>query len=413
MKNNNSTKTVYIGLSGGVDSAVSAYLLKKQGYQVKAVFMKNWTGTAENLAGECNWVRERNDAKAVAKKLNIPFMVWDFEREYHKWVVDYFFREYAAGRTPNPDVRCNQYVKIPLFLKRALKEGADYIATGHYVRKSKISAQGGSASLGPPSGGASPLAGRAGGKSHNLSLREIPRSGTNFKKEGYQLLSGLDKNKDQSYFLCTLNQHQLKHLLFPVGELTKPEVRKIARQLKLPVAEKPDSVGICFIGEVKIEDFLRTRIRQTPGPIVDVKGRVLGKHNGLPFYTIGQRQGIGLANGPWYVVGRNKKTNTLIVGKLQEQKYLLARNFTIKKPHWISGMTPKLPVNLLVCHRYRHPAWPAKLYRNGQQYKISFIEPQRAITPGQSAVFYQKQGHNLICLGGAVIKEVEKRRFLW
>ncbi|MFA4818834.1 MAG: tRNA 2-thiouridine(34) synthase MnmA [Patescibacteria group bacterium] len=369
-------KTVYIGLSGGVDSAVSAYLLKKQGYNVKAVFMKNWTGTTENLAGECNWVRERDDAKKVAKQLNIPFTVWDFEREYHKWVVDYFFREYAAGRTPNPDIRCNQYVKIPLFLKRALKEGADYIATGHYCQKSKVKSQ----------------------KS---------------KLEKHQLLAGCDKNKDQSYFLYTLSQKQLKHLLFPVGELIKPMVRKIAKRLKLPVAAKPDSVGICFIGEVKIADFLRTRIRPTPGPIVDIKGKVLGQHKGLPFYTIGQRHGLGLAGGPWYVVGRIKKSNTLIVGKLQEQKYLLARHFSIKKPHWISGKTLKLPTNLLVCHRYRHPAWPARLYKSGRQYKVMFIKPQRAITPGQSAVFYQKHGKELVCFGGAVIKEVEKRRFLW
>jgi len=370
---------VFIGLSGGVDSAVSAYILKKQGFDVQAVFMKNWTGTTENLAGECHWTRERDDAKAVAKKLNIPFMVWDFEREYRSLVIDHFFKEYARGRTPNPDIRCNQFVKIPMFLNRALKEGADYIATGHYVRKNQW-----------------------------LVARNQWR---------FALLNGIDKDKDQSYFLYTLTQQQLKHLLFPVGDLTKKEVRKIANKIKLPVAEKPDSVGICFIGEVKIEDFLKTRLPEKPGNIIDTKGKVLGQHKGLHFYTIGQRQGLGLGDGPWYVVGRKWKQNVLIVGKLQEQKYLLAKKCLVSQIHWVQGVAPKLPAKLLVCHRYRHPAFPAMVSKKGAGLEIKFTKSQRAITPGQSAVFYRPTGRGTLSglevLGGAVIEKVEQGKFKW
>jgi tRNA-specific 2-thiouridylase len=364
-------QTVYLALSGGVDSAVSAYLLKAQGYRVKAVFMKNWTGTAESLAGECNWVRERDDAQAVARKLKIPFAVWDFEREYRSLVIDHFFKEYERGRTPNPDVRCNQFVKIPLFLQRALKEGADLIATGHYAR-----------------------------------VRKSPTG-------SYQLLSGLDLNKDQSYFLYTLTQNQLKHLLFPVGELSKPEVRKLAKRVKLPVAEKPDSVGICFIGEVRVEDFLRTRIRETPGPIVNTRGKVLGQHRGLPFYTVGQRHGLGLSGGPWYVVGRRWKRNTLIVGTQAQQRHLLARTFVANQATWISGKAPKLPATFLVGHRYRHPVVPARVIKRGRNLQVTFVKNQRAITPGQSAVLYRKTRGGLEVVGGAVIDKIKKQGFEW
>lgn len=370
---------VFIGLSGGVDSAVSAYLLKKHGYDVHAVFMKNWTGTHLNLAGECQWTRERDDAKKVAQKLKIPFAVWDFEKEYRRDVIDYFFKEYARGRTPNPDIRCNQFVKIPLLLKRALREGADFIATGHYAKVGK-----------------SQMANR---------------------KWQFHLFNGADQDKDQSYFLCTLTQHQLKHILFPVGEMTKVEVRKLAKRLKLPVAEKPDSVGICFIGEVKVEDFLRTRLQEKPGIIVDTKGRVLGKHIGLAFYTIGQRHGMGLAGGPWYVIGRKWKANTLIVGKLVEQKYLLASKFIAEKVHWVAGTAPKLPNTFLVRHRYRHPVFLARVSKVGNKLRVKFEKSQRAITPGQSAVFYKtvERGarSDLYVLGSAVIEKVEKKGFIW
>ncbi|MFH1111622.1 MAG: tRNA 2-thiouridine(34) synthase MnmA [Patescibacteria group bacterium] len=379
---------VFIALSGGVDSAVSAYLLKRQGYDVYGVFMKNWTGTHLNLAGECQWTYERDDAKKVAQHLNLPFQIWDFEREYRALVIDYFFKEYARGRTPNPDVRCNQYVKIPMFLKRALKQGADFIATGHYARKSKIQ---------NPVEGCGP----------HGTLR--PK----FKKTEYKLLNGIDNEKDQSYFLCSLTQHQLKHILFPVGGMTKIQVRQLAKKLKLPVAAKPDSVGICFIGEVKVKDFLRTRLQEKPGPIVDTKGRILGKHIGLAFYTIGQRHGLRLAGGPWYVIGRKWKANTLIVGKLVEQKYLLASKFIAEKVHWVAGGVPKLPATFLVRHRYRHPVFLARVSKAGDKLWVKFVKPQRAITPGQSAVFYRKVKNNLEVVGSAVIEKVEKKGFLW
>lgn len=365
---------VIIALSGGVDSAVSAYLLKKQGYHVQAVFMKNFTGTHENLAGECNWTRDRDDAAAVAKKLKIPFAVWDFEKQYHKYVIDYFFHEYKRGRTPNPDVRCNQFVKIPMLLKKALTQGADYIATGHYARRHNI-----------------------------LKKNQATES---------QLLNGLDDNKDQSYFLYTLNQKQLKHLLFPVGEMTKSEVRKLATKLRLPVAAKPDSQGICFIGEVKIFDFLRTRLPERPGPVVDIKGKILGTHKGLAFYTIGQRSGLGLSGGPWYVLGRVWRQNKLIVGSLVQQKFILAKTCLTEKPHWI-GDKPALPAKILVRHRYRHPVFAANVVKQGSGLKIKFDKPQRAITPGQSAVFYKKTRNGLVVIGGAVISKVEKTRFNW
>lgn len=366
----NNKPRVFVGLSGGVDSAVSAYLLKQQGYDVRGVFMKNFTGTAYDLAGECNWLSEKKDAEAVAKKLKITFEVWDFEREYNKWVVDYFFREYARGHTPNPDVRCNQFVKIPLFLKRALKQGADYIAMGHYAR-----------------------VGESKGK--------------------YYLLNGLDDNKDQSYFLYTLNQVALKHLKFPVGEIHKPEVRTIAKKINLPVANKPDSVGICFIGEVKIEDFLKTRLQEKPGDIIDRQGKVVGKHIGLSFYTIGQRHGLGMSGGPWYVIGRQKKSNKLIVGKLTEQKYMYAKTFTINKIITAEKTDFKIPGTYLVRHRYRHPVFKAAIKKRGNKYVVTFQKEQRAITPGQSAVFYKKTAKGLRVMGGGVIETVEKKGFVW
>ncbi len=367
--------TVFLALSGGVDSAVSAYLLQQQGYDVRGVFMKNWTGTHEDLAGECHWTRERDDAAAVARKLRIPFAVWDFEREYRKLVIDHFFREYRRGRTPNPDVRCNQFVKIPLFLKRALAEGANYIATGHYVRKSKIKNQ----------------------KS---------------KWEELRLLAGIDATKDQSYFLYTLTQPQLRHLLFPVGSMRKAEVRRTALRVKLPVAQKPDSQGICFVGEVRMVDFLKTRIPERPGPILATDGTKLGVHHGLAFYTLGQRAGLGLSNGPWYVVGRNRRRNVLIVGSLRQQSLIMARQCSTERPHWV-GAAPMLPGTFLVRHRYRHPVFPARVVSVGAGLRVTFTKPQRAITPGQSAVFYRRTKQGLQVLGGAVISGAVDSKLSW
>lgn len=364
-------RPVFMALSGGVDSAVSAYLLKEQGYQVRCVFMKNWTGTHDNLAGECNWVRERDDAAAVARKLKLPFEVWNFEKQYRKLVIDHFFREYARGRTPNPDVRCNQYVKIPLFLKRAINEGAQAIATGHYAR--------------------------------------IGHSA----KSGYYLLSGKDENKDQSYFLYTLNQPQLKRLIFPVGELTKPAVRAVAAKAKLPVAEKPDSVGICFVGEVQVEDFLRTRLPENPGVIVNTKGKPLGKHRGLAFYTLGQRHGLGLSAGPWYVIGRQWKENVLIVGSLREQRHLMANSFLVESLHWASGKRPAGSNNFWIRHRYRAPLVRGRVVQKNRFASVTCAKAQRAVTPGQSAVFYERAKDGFVVAGGGVIAKVEKNGLIW
>lgn len=365
------SKRIFVALSGGVDSAVSAYLLKQQGHKVKCVFMKNWTGTHDNLAGECNWTRERDDAAAVARKLKLPFAVWDFERDYRKLVIDHFFQEYARGRTPNPDVRCNQYVKIPLFLKRALNEGADLIATGHYARVQSSS------------------------------------------KGKFELKNGLDESKDQSYFLYTLTQSQLKHLVFPVGDLNKIDVRKVAGTMNLPVAEKPDSVGICFVGEVQIEDFLRTRLPENPGPIVNTKGGVLGQHIGLAFYTLGQRHGLGLSRGPWYVIGRKWKKNILIVGNLRDQSHIMASRFRVEKTHWVSGIAPTFPTRVYIRHRYRAPLVRANVLKNKSGLTVICEKQQRAITPGQSAVLYIKHKNDLVVIGGGVISKVEKSGLIW
>ena len=233
------------------------------------------------------------------------------------------------------------------------------------------------------------------------------------QKIEYKLLAGVDATKDQSYFLYTLNQHQLEHLLFPVGELTKSEVRRLAGKIKSPVAAKPDSQGICFIGEVKVFDFLRTRLQEKPGLIINRQGKILGRHKGLAFYTLGQRAGLGLAAGPWYVIGRHWRQNKLIVGSLTEQRFLLARKCIVNKLQWVAGHEPPLPGTFLVRHRYRHPVFTARLSRRGRDLVVNFTFDQRAITPGQSAVFYQRTKHGLVVVGGGVIDKVEKKGFLW
>ncbi|OGD30020.1 tRNA 2-thiouridine(34) synthase MnmA [Candidatus Azambacteria bacterium RIFCSPHIGHO2_01_FULL_44_55] len=389
---------VFVAMSGGVDSSVAAFLLKRKGYDVVGVYMKGWslTGCAAEDAA---------DARRVAGQMGIPFYVFDFEQDYKKSVVDYMVAEYAAGRTPNPDIMCNREIKFGLFLKKALALGADYIATGHYTRLQREF---------PISKSQFP------NKSQIQNSKKIENLniGNSLKIENCKLKIAKDLNKDQSYFLWTLTQKQLKYCLFPIGEYKKPQVRAMAKKWKLPTAEKPDSQGVCFIGEIDVAEFLKSQLGKNPGPILTLKGERVGTHDGLSFYTIGQRKGIGTTGGgvPYYVAKKDFKNNTLIVAETSDgalfEKALLA-----KEASWISGKALRLPLKCLARIRYRQPLQKALLFeirnpkheiRNKfknkkskfQKLKVVFDEPQRAITPGQSIVFYSKIGE---ILGGAVI----------
>jgi len=351
---------VIVGLSGGVDSSVAAALLVRQGYRVEGAFMKNWSDTKDPVTGSCAWRAERLDAELVAARLGIPFATYDFEKQYREAVVDYLFREYEAGRTPNPDVLCNKVVKFDLFLRRALAEGADLIATGHYARVGK-------------------------------------QAGTG----RFQLLAGADKNKDQSYFLHQLSQEQLRCTLFPVGAMKKPAVRKLARDLGLPTAAKKDSQGICFIGKVDLKVFLARKIPRHPGPIVTVEGRVIGRHAGIAPFTIGQRHGLNIGGGrPYYVVEKDVRRNALIVASGDGEAALFAKKLIAGEVHWIAGRPPRLPLRCQARIRYRQPLQTTLVRRaDGGRLDVTFSKPQRAVTPGQFAVFYQGE----VCLGGGVI----------
>ncbi len=350
-------------MSGGVDSSVTAALLKQQGFNVVGVFMKNWSEDFGDYG--CTWAEDSEDARKVAQMLNIPFYVWNFEKEYHDKVVEYFLREYQNNRTPNPDVMCNSEIKFKVFLDKAMKLGADYIATGHYAR---ISAE------------------RRGGRG------EI------------KLLKGVDPAKDQSYFLYTLKQHQLAKAMFPLGEYKKSEIRDMARKFKLPTAEKKDSQGICFIGKINVTEFLRAHVKARAGEVVLAGGKVVGQHTGLPFYTIGQREGIGIGGaGPFYVVDKDVKGNKLIVTNDKEDKQLWKQEFIVTDVSW-TGEAPKLPTQLGVTIRYHHPDYPAEIeeMKDGNL-KVKFKDPQRAITVGQAAVFYDRDE----LIGGGVIQQVK------
>jgi tRNA-specific 2-thiouridylase len=358
---------IFVAMSGGVDSSVAAALLQRAGHQVTGVFMKNWSDTPDPCTGDCGWVRERQDAVRVAAHLGIPFETYDFEEAYRAGVVDYLVREYAAGRTPNPDVMCNRLVKFDLFLKRALAAGADLIATGHYAR---------------------------------IRTSVIARSEATKQSPSYELLAGTDQNKDQSYFLHRLDQFQLSHTLFPVGDLPKNEVRYLAREFGLPTAEKKDSQGICFIGKVDLGDFLKDKIAQRPGPIVTPDGRAVGEHEGLAPYTIGQRHGMSLGGGdPYYVVAKDVERNTLIVSR--DEKDLLAPALAATDTHWISGAPPAMPWHGQARLRYRQSLQRCIVTASGDGLHVAFDEPQRAISPGQFVVFYDGDH----CLGGAVIEK--------
>lgn len=343
----NEKKTVWVAMSGGVDSSVAALLLKRQGYQVVGVYMKNWS---DPLADECPWQQDIKDFHAVCKKLQIPARLEIFEEQYRQKVVKYLINGYKKGLTPNPDMLCNSEIKFKLFLAKAKKMGADLIATGHYVIKSA-------------------------------------------KNNKYFLSRALDDNKDQSYFLSLLTQNQLKYSLFPIGNYTKPRVRALAKKAGLSVFNKKDSQGICFIGQVKFKDFIRQFIKSNPGEIRTTNNKLIGRHDGLFFYTIGQRHGLGIGGGiPYFVTSKNTKTNTLIVGRGLSDKTLFNNLVYSKNTSWVSGSCPKLPYKCQARIRYRQPLYTCKIVRNSQGIlETAFNKPQRAIAPGQFIVFYNKR----------------------
>ena len=391
-------KKVVIGLSGGVDSSVAAYLLQRQGYDVTALFMRNWHDTTGTLAGDCPWNDDRMFAELVAKKLKIPFHFIDLSEEYRKRVVDYMFSEYEKGRTPNPDVLCNREIKFDAFLKAALDLGADYVATGHYCRKETLQVHG---------------------------------------RETYRLLAGSDGNKDQSYFLCQLSQQQLSKALFPIGELTKPEVRKIAMEQGLATAERKDSQGICFVGKVDLPVFLQQKLAAKKGEVIEIDpdwegyrrsganrslaeqaqpfryrktdGRRAGEHNGAHFYTIGQRKGLNIGGKPQplFVIATDVEENVIYVGQGDRHPGLYRQALYIKPEeiHWIRpdlALSPGEMQKYKIRIRYRQPLQEGTLISTETGAYIVFDEPQRGITAGQFATWYGPDGE---LIGSGVINE--------
>lgn len=375
---------VVVGLSGGVDSSVAAYLLKAQGYDVIGMFMKNWHDDSVTLSAECPWLDDSNDAMIVAQHLDIPFQAIDLSKEYKARIVDYMFAEYERGRTPNPDVLCNREIKFDIFLKAAMKLGAEFVATGHYTRKATIQKAG------------EPI---------------------------YRLLSGKDPNKDQSYFLCQLTQMQLSKSLFPIGELLKPEVREIAKNMGLVTAEKKDSQGLCFVGKVHLPDFLQQRLQIKPGDVIDIPagadvfrgrafvsdwksitapyalkpefGAIVGKHQGAHYYTIGQRKGLNIGGfeKPLFVIGTDTDANIIYTGMGEDHPGLHRKGLFITpaEEHWVRDDL-RLGVGesqeFLLRIRYRQPLTKATLYKEAEGLYIIFDEPQKSIAPGQFAAWY-------------------------
>lgn len=362
---------VIVGMSGGVDSSVSAFLLKEQGYQVEGLFMKNWE--EDDTDEYCAAAQDLEDAQAICDKLDIKLHTINFATEYWDNVFEYFLAEYKAGRTPNPDIMCNKEIKFKAFLEFACEDlGADYIATGHYVQRRFIDGH-------------------------------------------WTMVRGLDNNKDQSYFLYTLNEQQLSHTLFPVGHIEKPEVRAIAEKADLVTHNKKDSTGICFIGERKFKDFLGQYLPAQPGIIESAEGVEVGHHDGLMYHTLGQRKGLrigGLADAgeePWYVVEKDLLRNVLIVGQGHNHPRLFSKGLIANQLHWVNRLELTSPITCTVKTRYRQEdvactVSPLTKNSNGSEeetleYQIDFIEPQSSVTPGQSVVFYQGD----ICLGGGII----------
>ncbi len=355
-------RKVFVALSGGVDSAVAAALLVQAGHDVVGVFMREYDlSLAFPFAEEirCTQTGDRQSAIAVATHFGIPFREWDFRALYKKEVVDYLVREYRAGRTPNPDIMCNQKIKFGRFLDRARREGANCIATGHYA---KIAS----------------------------SLRD---------KKNFQLLKAKDKNKDQTYFLYTLTQEQLRYTQFPIGGYTKPEVRKLAKKFGLPNWDRKDSQGVCFIGKLPMKEFLKTKVKPMNGPLRTLDGKDIGIHEGAWYYTIGQRHGIGFGGGSkqYYVVGKDMKKNIVFVSAGDNTPALYKKELLFTDAHWVSGTSPKLPFICSARIRYRQSLETAIMYPRG---RVDFKKVQRAITPGQAVVFYKGSA----CLGGGTIK---------
>jgi len=352
---------VFVGLSGGVDSSVAALLLKEAGYTVEAVFMKNWE--EDDDAEYCAAADDLADARQVAEALGIPLRAINFAAEYWDRVFEHFLAEYRAGRTPNPDILCNREIKFRAFLDYALDQGAEAIATGHYAR--------------------------------------IGRDGATCR-----LLKGLDPAKDQSYFLYALGQPQLARSLFPLGELTKDAVRHIATERRLVTHDKKDSTGICFIGERRFKDFLQRYLPAQPGEIQDPEGRVLGRHDGLMYYTLGQRQGLGIGgdaahgSAPWYVAAKDLARNVLVAVQGHDHPLLFSSTLEADELNWVRGRPPEAPLTCSAKVRYRQGDQPCTLsHLAGGRVRVDFEQAQRAVTPGQSVVFY----HGEECLGGGVI----------
>lgn len=357
---------VIVGMSGGVDSSVSAYLLKQQGYQVEGLFMKNWE--EDDTDEYCSAAEDLADAQAVCDKLGIKLKTVNFAAEYWDRVFEYFLEEYKAGRTPNPDIMCNKEIKFKAFLDYAQLLGADYIATGHYVRR-----------------------GESNGKA--------------------TLLRGLDSNKDQSYFLYAVSHDKIAKTLFPVGEIAKPEVRKIAEEQGLVTAKKKDSTGICFIGERKFTDFLQQYLPAQPGNIETPEGEVIGQHNGLMYHTLGQRKGLGIggrqdaSEDPWFTLDKDLERNVLIVGQGHEHPLLMSHSLVANKLDWVAGEAPSDEFRCTAKTRYRQDDVACTVKRlNETEWLVEFDDKQRAVTPGQSVVFYQDE----VCLGGGIIKEIKR-----
>ena len=376
-------------MSGGVDSSVAASLLLRQGYRVEGLFMKNWE--EDDGSEYCTAEADLADARTVCEVLGIDLHEANFAAEYWDDVFRYFLEEYRQGRTPNPDVVCNREIKFKAFLEYALELGADMIATGHYARRRERDTH---VQRQEHRGRRS----RRGRDTHAQRQERDTR---------IWLCKGADSNKDQSYFLCEVNEVCLRRCLFPLGEMTKPEVRKLAAELKLPTHDKKDSTGICFIGERKFSDFLQRYLPARPGSIMTFAGDEIGRHQGLMYYTVGQRQGLGIGGvrnypkAPWYVARKDLENNVLYVVQGENHQELQSMGLIADMPDWINGESPPLPLRCCAKTRYQQPDFDCVIDReDGSQLRVDFDRPQRAVTPGQYVVFYQDER----CLGGAPIE---------